>query len=196
MVLRFARSRSDSERPAFVANEACVTSDMAIASINPATGETLKNIRAARRSDQIEEKLHAQRTRAFEHHRSDPFAKRAQLHDGRGVIARAGEGPTRAHHHARDGKASARCASRKSRNARAAVASMRRMPSVFWPMQPAQTSAARSYVRYEPIGRGARDHAVEFSFLAGLPFRRAGADGGQRRPAQTRRQRSAMRARD
>ena len=31
----------------------------------------------------------------------------------------------------------------------------------------AQTDAARSYVRYEPLGAGPRDHAVEFSVLAG-----------------------------
>ena len=43
---------------------------------------------------------------------------------------------------------------------------------------------------------GPGDHAVEFSFLAGLPFRRASFNGRQRLPAETRRQRAAMRARD
>ena len=42
----------------------------------------------------------------------------------------------------------------------------------------------------------ARDHAVELSLLAGLPVRGARADGGQRRAAQARVQRAAVRARD
>ena len=50
---------------------------MAINSINPATCERLKTFDPLT-SDQIEEKLTAAE-RAFDHHRSDPFAKRAQF---------------------------------------------------------------------------------------------------------------------
>ena len=35
------------------------------------------------------------------------------------------------------------------------------------------TDASRSYVRYEPLGAGARGHALELSLLAGLPLRGA-----------------------
>ena len=44
--------------------------------------------------------------------------------------------------------------------------------------------------------RRARHHAVELPVLAGLPLRRAGADGRQRRAAQARVERAAVRARD
>ncbi len=47
-----------------------------------------------------------------------------------------------------------------------------------------------------PAGRRARRHAVELPLLAGLPLPRARADGGQRRPAEARLQRAAVRARD
>ena len=43
---------------------------------------------------------------------------------------------------------------------------------------------------------GAGGDAVEFSLLAGVPLRRAGADGGQRRAAQACLQRAAVRAGD
>ena len=42
------------------------------------------------------------------------------------------------------------------------------------------------FVAFHPLGRRARRHAVELPLLAGLPFRRAGADGRQRGPAQAR----------
>ena len=58
------------------------------------------------------------------------------------------------------------------------------------------TNAKRSYVKYQPLGVGARGHAVEFSLLAGLPLHRAGPDGGQCRPAQARVERPPVRARD
>ena len=43
---------------------------------------------------------------------------------------------------------------------------------------------------------GPRGHAVELSVLAGVPLRRARADGRQRRAAQARVERAAVRARD
>src|SRR5208337_3898469 len=43
---------------------------------------------------------------------------------------------------------------------------------------------------------GAGGDAVEFSVLAGVPIRRAGIDGGQRRTVEARLQRSAIGARD
>ena len=56
-------------------------------------------------------------------------------------------------------------------------------------------SAARELHPLSAHRPGARRHALEFSLLAGLPLPRAGADGGQRGPAQARLQRAAVRAR-
>ena len=56
--------------------------------------------------------------------------------------------------------------------------------------------AGRAFIRYQPIGAGAGGDAVEFSLLAGVPLRRAGADGGQRGAAQARLERAAVRAGD
>ena len=56
-------------------------------------------------------------------------------------------------------------------------------------------STAREGVHPLPAARpGARDHAVELPLLAGVPLRRARAHGGQRRPAQARVERAAVRA--
>ena len=57
----------------------------------------------------------------------------------------------------------------------------------------------RGRAQFCPLGaawRRARDHALEFSFLAGLSLCRAGTDGRQCRPAQTRGKCSAVCARD
>src|SRR5947207_6302650 len=71
MELRFARSRFDSERSAVIGPT------MAIASINPATGEKLKEF-AAFDDAEIDKRL-KRAEEAFAHHRREPFAKRAQL---------------------------------------------------------------------------------------------------------------------
>ncbi len=52
---------------------------------------------------------------------------------------------------------------------------------------------ARELRALRPDRRGAGGDAVELPLLAGLPLRRAGADGGQRRPAQARLQRARLR---
>ena len=53
-----------------------------------------------------------------------------------------------------------------------------------------------SFVALPAARAGARGHAVELPVLAGVPLRRAGAHGRQRRPAQARVERAAVRARD
>ena len=58
------------------------------------------------------------------------------------------------------------------------------------------TNAKRSYVKYQPMGVVLCDHAVEFPVLAGVPLHRARPDGGQRRTAEARFERSAVRPRD
>ena len=48
----------------------------------------------------------------------------------------------------------------------------------------------------QPARRRAGGHAVEFPLLAGVPLRRAGADGRQRRAPEARQQRARLRAGD
>ena len=62
--------------------------------------------------------------------------------------------------------------------------------------EPVATDATRELRPLPAARRGARRHALELPVLAGLPLRRAGADGGQRRPAEARLERAAVRARD
>ena len=59
-----------------------------------------------------------------------------------------------------------------------------------------ETGAKRELCPLPAARPGARGDAVEFSVLAGVPLRRAGADGGQRRSAEARVERAAVRARD
>ena len=53
-----------------------------------------------------------------------------------------------------------------------------------------ETNATLSARPLPATGAGAGGHALELPLLAGLPLRRPGADGGQRRPAQTRLERA------
>jgi succinate-semialdehyde dehydrogenase/glutarate-semialdehyde dehydrogenase len=122
---------------------------MAIASINPATGEKLRDFKA--HTDVEIEKALRQATAAFEKYRGEPFAKRAQLmmsaatlleqekkdlartitlemgklfRDSVGEIEKCIRG---CHHYAENAER-------------------------FLEDEPAQTAARRSYVRYEPLG--------------------------------------------
>ena len=122
---------------------------MAIASINPATGEKLKEFPAFN-DDEIEKRL-KRAEQAYAHHRREPFAKRVQL-----MIA-----------------AAALLEQEKEKWARimtlemgkllgAAIAEVEKCASAcrfyaenaerFLEDEPAQTSAARSFVRYQPLG--------------------------------------------
>jgi succinate-semialdehyde dehydrogenase/glutarate-semialdehyde dehydrogenase len=122
---------------------------MAIASINPATGEKLKEFPAFN-DDEIEKRL-KRAEQAYAHHRREPFAKRVQL-----MIA-----------------AAALLEQEKEKWARimtlemgkllgAAIAEVEKCASAcrfyaenaerFLEDEPAQTSAARSFLRYQPLG--------------------------------------------
>ncbi len=57
-----------------------------------------------------------------------------------------------------------------------------------------QTTATRSFVRYQPLGARSRGHAVELSILAGLPVYRARAHGRKRWFAEARLKCPPMRA--
>jgi len=122
---------------------------MAISSINPATGETLKEFTALAQNE-IDERLNLAQ-QAFEHHRREPIAKRSAL-----MIAAAGL-----------------LEAEKKRLAKIITLEMGKLYSAaieevekcargcryyadnaerFLEDQTAQTSAARSFVRYEPMG--------------------------------------------
>lgn len=122
---------------------------MAIASINPATGEKLKEF-SAHDSTEIDKRLKCAE-RAFEHHRREPFAKRAEL-----MMAVASLLEREKDKFARlitleMGKLlrGARDEIEKcTRGCRFYAENAER----FLEDEPAQTDAARSYVRYEPVG--------------------------------------------
>jgi len=122
---------------------------MAIASINPATGEELKEF-ASFDDSEIEKRLKLAE-RAFAHHRRRPFAERAQL-----MMATAGildqEKKKLANTITLEmGKllhAAMEEVEKCARGCRFFAENAER----FLEDEPAQTGAARSYVRYEPLG--------------------------------------------
>ncbi len=122
---------------------------MAIASLNPATGETLKTFEPLS-SDEIEKKL-AAASRAFDQHRRTSFPERAQF-----MMAAASLLEQERDRLARIitlemGKllsASLDEILKCARGCRFYAENAKR----FLDDQPAQTAAARSYVRFQPIG--------------------------------------------
>ena len=122
---------------------------MGFASINPATGEKLKDFASLSDAD-VEQKL-ANAERAFQGHRRTPFAKRAQL-----MMAAASLLEQEKEKLARTitlemGKllsASVDEVMKCARGCRFYAENAER----FLADEPAQTDAARSYVRYQPLG--------------------------------------------
>jgi succinate-semialdehyde dehydrogenase/glutarate-semialdehyde dehydrogenase len=122
---------------------------MAIASINPATGEKLKEFPAFN-DDEIEKRL-KRAEQAFAHHRREPFAKRAQL-----MIAAAALLEQEKEKWARImtlemGKL-LRSAIEEVEKCARACRFYAENAERFLEDEPAQTSAARSFVRYQPLG--------------------------------------------
>jgi len=122
---------------------------MAIASINPATGEKLKDF-AAFNDKEIEKRL-AQAEQAFAHHRREPFAKRAQL-----MVAVASLLEQEKEQLARVitlemGKLLRGAMDEVEKCARGCRFYAENAER-FLEDEPAQTSAARSYVTYQPMG--------------------------------------------
>ena len=122
---------------------------MAIASINPATGKTLKEFARFNQS-QIEAALQ-RATQAFEKHRHTPFEQRAQwLMAASGILEQ--EKQKLAHTITLEmGKllhAAEEEVMKCSRGCRFYAENAER----FLEDQPAQTDAARSFVRYQPLG--------------------------------------------
>jgi succinate-semialdehyde dehydrogenase / glutarate-semialdehyde dehydrogenase len=122
---------------------------MAIASINPATDEKLKEF-AAFNDGEIDKRLKCAE-RAFEHHRREPFAKRAELMMAVASLLEREKDKFARLITTEMGKLlrGARDEIEKcARGCRFYAENAER----FLEDEPAQTDAARSYVRYEPIG--------------------------------------------
>lgn len=122
---------------------------MAIASINPTTGEKLREFSAFTESE-VEKRL-KRAQRAFDHHRREPFPKRAQL-----LMAAASLLEQEKKQFARTitlemGKLFGAAVEEVEKCARACRYYAENAER-FLEDEPALTSAARSYVHYEPIG--------------------------------------------
>ena len=122
---------------------------MAITSINPATGAKLKDFQAFT-DDQIEKCLN-RAERVFSHHRREPFAKRAQLMMAAASLLEQEKDELARTITLEMGKlfrAAVEEVEKCVRGCRFYAENGER----FLEDEPAQTDAARSYVRYEPLG--------------------------------------------
>ncbi len=122
---------------------------MAIASINPATGEKLKDI-SAHDTAEIEKRL-ARAAQAFDRHRREPFVKRAQLMVAAGALLEQEKEKFAQIITSEMGKlwpAAVEEVQKCSRSCQYYAENAER----FLEDEPAQTQAARSFVRYQPLG--------------------------------------------
>jgi succinate-semialdehyde dehydrogenase/glutarate-semialdehyde dehydrogenase len=122
---------------------------MAITSINPTTGETLKKF-SAFSDDEIKQRLR-RAERAFAHHRREPFVKRAEF-----LLATASLLEQEKQKLARTitlemGKL-LRAAMEEVEKCARACRFYAENAERFLEDEPAQTDAARSFVRYQPLG--------------------------------------------
>ncbi len=122
---------------------------MAIASVNPATGETLREFSALSDS-QIEEALERS-ARAFEHYRRTPFARRAQWLMGAATLLEQEKEKLARTITLEMGKLLRAAIDEVGKCARACRFYAENAER-FLEDRPAQTEAARSYVRYQPLG--------------------------------------------
>ena len=164
-----------------------------IATVNPATGEMPGHVRRAHRI--ATGRQTGARRRGLPHVSPHHLRRPRRLDDPRRRDPGSGEGCVRAHHDARNGQAAG---GRRAEAAKCATACRYYVEHAerLLADELVDTGGPMSFIRYQPIGAGARRDALEFSVLAGLPLPRARPDGGQRGPAQARLQRAAMRARD
>ena len=168
---------------------------MAIATINPATGETLKTFEPLSEAA-LEERL-ARAAAAWAGYRlTTPEQRAGWLRAAADVLDGDARHGRRADDH-RDGQDAGLGEGRGGQ-----VRQGLRYYAEHGPAMPAPTSrpTPTRWARARPTSslpadrRGAGDHAVELPAVAGDALRRPGAHGGQRRPAQARQQRAADRA--
>jgi succinate-semialdehyde dehydrogenase/glutarate-semialdehyde dehydrogenase len=122
---------------------------MAIASINPATGEKLKEFSPLNDAE-IDKRL-KRAEQAFAHHRREPFAKRAQLMTTVASLLEQ-EKEQLAHTITLEMGKLLRAAVDEVEKCARGCRYYAENAERFLEEEPAQTSAARSYVRYEPLG--------------------------------------------
>jgi succinate-semialdehyde dehydrogenase/glutarate-semialdehyde dehydrogenase len=122
---------------------------MAIRSINPATGQKLKEF-SAFKDNEIETRLKRAES-AFAHHRREPFAKRAQLMMAVASLLEQEKEKLARTMTLEMGKLLRAAAEEVEKCARACRYYAENAER-FLEDEPAQTNAARSYVRYEPLG--------------------------------------------
>jgi succinate-semialdehyde dehydrogenase/glutarate-semialdehyde dehydrogenase len=122
---------------------------MAIASINPATGEKLKEFSAFTQSE-IEKRLQ-RAERAFDHHRREPFPKRALLLMGAASLLEQEKKNFARTITLEMGKLFGAALEELEKCARACRFYAENAER-FLEDEPALTAAARSYVHYEPLG--------------------------------------------
>jgi len=149
---------------------------MAIASINPATGEKLKEFKAHNDAE-IEKRLKCAE-QAFQHHRRESFPKRAQLMIAAATLLEREKEELARTMTLEMGKlfrASVEEIEKCERGCRYYAENAER----FLEDEVAQTNARRSYVHYEPIGPVLAIMPWNFPFLAGLSICRARAHGWQ-----------------
>ena len=166
---------------------------MAIATINPATGET-EEIRGARRrrGGAPDRASRTPRSAACAHHLR--AARRVDARHRR--PARGRRRRDRRHDHARDGQADrpARAEVLKCAKNMRFYADTRRAFLADEPLADPSSVGASARLRALPAARRrAGGDAVELPALAGDPLRRPGADGRQRRAAQARLERARRR---
>jgi len=166
---------------------------MNIQSINPATGEVLETFEEMSASE-IDRILEANYT-TFSEWRNCPFADRAKKMREAARILRVGKEKYARTMALEMGKPIVQGEAEVAKCARACDYYAENAEA-FLADQPRETDATRSYIRFDPLGPVAGDHALEFSLLAGFSIRRAGAHGGERRDIEARFERPALRARD
>ena len=151
---------------------------MPIATINPATGETLQTFDALTDA-QLDDKI-ARAARTFQTYRRTPLAERAALAAARRGDSRGRAGRVRPPDDHRDGQAVKAGGEEAVKCAWGCRFYAEHAPRMLAD-EPAQSTATKSFVRYQPLGPDPGGDALELPVLAGLPLRRAGADGRQRR---------------
>ena len=166
---------------------------MAIATINPTTGETLKKFDALTDA-QLERKLEVA-AEAFSKYRKTSFADRAR-HMQRAAEILEGQKEAFARMMTTEMGKTFRSAIDEAVKCAWVCRFYAENGEKFLADEVIATTAARSYVRYQPLGADSRRDALELSFLAGDSGGRADLDGRQRDAAQARVQRAAVRADD
>ena len=166
---------------------------MAIATINPATGQTLQTFDEMSEAD-VERRLAGAATAAATY-RLTSFADRAGWMDHAADILDEEQNQIAAMMTTEMGKTLA-AARRRSPSARR-LPLLRRARSQLLADEPADADAvgaANAYVTYEPLGPVLAIMPWNFPLWQAMRFAVPGADGRQRRPAQARLERAADRA--